>query len=227
MKIYTSPYPTRPIPDESIHTFLFQRHFDDYAPTTAAYIDAASGALVTRRELKDTTLALAHGLRSAFARMGGVPLARGDTVLVFAPNCIAFPVMMLAGFAAGLRMSLANAAYTPRELAFQGGDSRAKAMLVHPTLLPVVLKMFESMDASLDEVRRRVILMDWVPGQTSAASSEYVCMSDLIGKGSLREEEKFDGAKLANETTLLCYSSGTTGKPKGVEVCADQHLHKK
>ena len=42
-------------------------------------------------------------------------------------------------------------------------------------------------------------------------------MHDLLGKGKLVQEEKFPGEQ-ANETILLCYSSGTTGKPKGVEA---------
>jgi 4-coumarate--CoA ligase len=42
-------------------------------------------------------------------------------------------------------------------------------------------------------------------------------IEDLLRVGTLKEEAKFDGP-LANETVLLCYSSGTTGKPKGVEV---------
>jgi len=42
-------------------------------------------------------------------------------------------------------------------------------------------------------------------------------LDDLLGHGALPEEEKFVGHQ-ANETLLLCYSSGTTGKPKGVET---------
>jgi len=39
----------------------------------------------------------------------------------------------------------------------------------------------------------------------------------LLCKGKLDQEEMFEGSK-ANETVYICYSSGTTGKPKGVET---------
>ncbi|KAF8622704.1 hypothetical protein AX15_006795 [Amanita polypyramis BW_CC] len=42
-------------------------------------------------------------------------------------------------------------------------------------------------------------------------------MEDLLKLGTLTEEEKFDG-RLAHETVYICYSSGTMGKPKGVET---------
>ena len=58
--------------------------------------------------------------------------------------------------------------------------------------------------------------MDWCPGAPRKGPSDFVCMSDLLGKGT-SEEEKFTGEQV-NDTVILCYSSGTTGKPKGVEV---------
>ena len=143
MKVYTSPYATKPFPDESIYTFLFQTRFDDHACTGAAFIDAASGQIVTRRELKAASLSLAHGLRTVFTRMGGVPLQRGDVVMVLSPNSVAFPVAMMGGLAAGLCVVLGSPAFTPRELEHQWTDARTKAAMVHPACVPTVLKMFE------------------------------------------------------------------------------------
>jgi 4-coumarate--CoA ligase len=44
-------------------------------------------------------------------------------------------------------------------------------------------------------------------------------LDSLLRVGKLQEEEKFDG-ELSNETVYMCYSSGTTGLSKGVEVRA-------
>ncbi|EKM53608.1 uncharacterized protein PHACADRAFT_260046 [Phanerochaete carnosa HHB-10118-sp] len=216
MKIYTSPFPAPPFPEESLYTFLFRTRFDDYPPTRAAFIDGPTGSVLTRGELRDLTLSLAYGLRTEFARMGGTPLAKGDVVMLVSTNCVAFPVAMMAGIAAGLCLSPASPAYTPRELLHQWTDSRAKAALVHPSLVPSVLRMFELLDVDLTEARRRIIPLDWSPGEAQKGLDGFICMSDLIGKGSF-EEEKFTGER-ALDTMILCYSSGTTGKPKGVEI---------
>lgn len=215
MTIYTSPYPPTPVRDESIYTYLAQTRFADYPADRPAYIDAATGKTISRGEWKELTLSLAWGLRHELPKLGGVPLQRGDVAMIFSPNSIAWPVTLFGGIAAGLRMTLANSAYTPRELEYQWTNSGAKVVLVHPTLLPAVLEMFKSLDMDLTSAKRRIIVVDW-PFPESGFN-DYLRVQDLLGKGRLDQEEKFPG-ELANETALLCYSSGTTGKPKGVMV---------
>lgn len=217
MRIYRSAFPPVPLVNESIFTNLFRRRYDLYPPDAPAFVDAATGLTITRAQTRQLSLAFAHGLRVSFAAAGGVPLGRGDVVLVFCPNTIAWPAMLFGGWAAGLRMTLANSAYTPREVAYQWRDSGAKAILVHPTLLPTVLNMFKLLDMDSTEARRRIIIADWGIQPKVTGSSDYISMEDLMGNGSLAKEEEFYGDQ-ARETTLLCYSSGTTGQPKGVEV---------
>lgn len=48
--------------------------------------------------------------------------------------------------------------------------------------------------------------------------SNLVRLPALLAQGSLPSEVLFGTKKEADETVYLCYSSGTTGKPKGVEV---------
>lgn len=215
MKIYTSPYPNVPVPEESVFTYLYRTRYHQFPPTLAAFIDAVTGKTITRGGLRDIALSMAWGLRNELPKLGGVQLQRGDVVMVFSPNTIASPVMLFGGIAAGLRMTLANSAYTPREIEHQWSDSGAKAVLVHPDLVPVVLEAFKLMDFDYTEARRRIIVADW---PAPSGSNEFIRVDDILGKGAYDREEQFNG-ELANETVLLCYSSGTTGKPKGVEVC--------
>lgn len=221
MKIYTSPFAPVAVRNESIYTNLAQTRFGDFPPDAPAYIDAATGKALTRGEWRELTLQMAWGLRHELPRLGGVSLERGDVAMIFSPNSIAWPVMLFGGIAAGLRMTLANSSYTPRELEHQWTDSGAKVAFVHPTLLPVVLEMFKHLDLDFTAARRRIIIADWPfpePG-----FNDYLRVQDLLGKGKFEEEEKFPG-ELSNETTLLCYSSGTTGKPKGVMVSSTTPL---
>lgn len=89
-------------------------------------------------------------------------------------------------------------------------------------MLPVVLDMFKSMNVPEHEVKKRVIIADY--GMDRAPhTKQFTNIDDLLGKGSLEEEEKFAGEQ-SNETAMLCYSSGTTGNPKGVMVCCNPLL---
>lgn len=48
-------------------------------------------------------------------------------------------------------------------------------------------------------------------------TESYTQLDSLLCRGKLAQEEKFDG-DASNETMYICYSSGTTGLSKGVEV---------
>ena len=203
MTIYTSPYPPVPVPNESIYTYLAQTRYSEHAPDAPAFIDAASGKTISRGEWRELTLSLAWGMRHALPKLGGVAVTRGDVAMIFSPNSIAWPVVLFAGIAAGLRMTLANSSYTARELEHQWTDSGAKIVFVHPALLPVVLEMFKHLNIDLASARRRIVVVDWPVRDPSLG--DFLRLDNLLGKGALKEEEKFPG-ELANETVLLCYS---------------------
>ncbi|EKM59122.1 uncharacterized protein PHACADRAFT_205298 [Phanerochaete carnosa HHB-10118-sp] len=216
MKIYTSPHAPVLVRNESIYTNLAVTRFDDFPREQPAFIDAATGKVISRGDWLQLTQELAWGFRHEFPRLGGVgSLQRGDVVMIFSPNSLAWPVMLFGGFAAGLCMTLANSSYTARELEHQWTNSGAKVVIVHPDLLSVVLEMFKNVKLDLTAARRRIIIADWPT--PDPAFNDYIRMQNLLGAGRLFQEERFP-EELANETTLLCYSSGTTGEPKGVMI---------
>jgi long-subunit acyl-CoA synthetase (AMP-forming) len=51
------------------------------------------------------------------------------------------------------------------------------------------------------------------------SDSTLVQLPSLINQRKLPGEVPYNSEGEANETVYLCYSSGTTGMPKGVEVC--------
>jgi 4-coumarate--CoA ligase len=84
--------------------------------------------------------------------------------------------------------------------------------------------MFKELGVSLADAQKRIIVLtndlSWAGGPSASLSTPargLLQLGDLLKLGTLPEEEKFNN-HLANETVYLCYSSGTTGKPKGVEV---------
>ncbi|KAF8217933.1 AMP binding protein [Mycena galopus ATCC 62051] len=224
--IYKSHLPDVPINNTSIFTKLFAaqtpRDVGEYPESWAAYIDAATGTTLTRGQLKKLALSFAYGLRDhpttqPFAR-------RGDTVLIFSPNSLAWPVVLYGSVAAGLRCTLANSAYTSRELASQYRDSGAKLVLTAEEGISTVQAMFAEMGLSKADANHKIVVLGsdlrWAGGPAATRHPEGVGLSfleDLISRGILEKEETFDGAA-AHETIYLCYSSGTTGNPKGVET---------
>jgi acyl-CoA synthetase (AMP-forming)/AMP-acid ligase II len=164
------------------------------------------------------TSQLAWGFRNEFQTLGGVPLVRGDVVMLLSPNSIVWPVIMYGCIAAGIVVSPANPACTAYELLYQFENSRSKAFVVHPRSIPTVLRVFKLQNICNVEARRRIIIDDL--STQLVVPRGFVKLSELMNKGRMEQEEPFDDAKLVNETALLYYSSGTTGKPKGVEVCS-------
>ncbi|KAF9514737.1 hypothetical protein BS47DRAFT_1372215 [Hydnum rufescens UP504] len=220
--IYNSPSPPVEIKSSSIFTYLFsdKASLDD----SSAYIDAASGTRMSRFETYDLSLRVAYAVK----QRGGVQSSRPTFLFSslhrfrFSPNSLAWPPTLFGLIAAGLRPTLANISYTPRELTHQIKDSGARMIFVHPTLFSLVIKTLSLLGVTDDEARRRVVVMSYVDQdradeKAAEIGSEWTRLSELLGQERLPSEELFVGDQV-HETALLCYSSGTTGLSKGVEA---------
>ncbi|KIJ65890.1 hypothetical protein HYDPIDRAFT_109959 [Hydnomerulius pinastri MD-312] len=228
-EIFTSPYGSVPLFRRSIFTHLLGTTpaspdlIGGFPATSPAFIEAATGTTISRGALRSYALQLAHSLHNLPASLAHPKNASSaPTVLIFSPNSIVWPIMVHGAAAAGFRATLANSAYTSAELAHQYTDAGAHLIFVHPTLVGVVRKMLKSCGCSEAEIRSRIVLatstwLNGVPDPEPKELSNLTRLENLLGRGELASEVSFDGAR-SNETVYLCYSSGTTGKPKGVET---------
>lgn len=221
--IYTSSYPSVHICRRSIFTHILgvssssPGTVGSFPASSPAFIDALSGTTISRGTCRSYALQLAFSLHNLPSPLEN----RTKTVLIFSPNSITWPIIMFGAVAAGFRATLANSAYTPDELKYQYIDAGAHLIFVHPSLVGTVQTMLKSLGCSEQEIRSRVIVagVQWITGAKDASvpDEQLVPINQLLGRGELTEEVSFDGER-SNETVYLCYSSGTTGQPKGVET---------
>jgi long-chain acyl-CoA synthetase len=164
-------------------------YFGPYAAVRAnqtAFIMAESGESVSYAELEARANRLAHLLRF-------VGLKRLDHYSIFMENNARFIECCAAGERSGLYYTAINSFLTPQEVAYIVNNSLSEVLITSEAKREVAL-------AALRDCRqvRLCIVVD--------------------GKGEGEGVKNLDEATVADEVlgAAMLYSSGTTGKPKGV-----------
>ncbi|GAA6002384.1 hypothetical protein JCM10207_001092 [Rhodosporidiobolus poonsookiae] len=207
MTIYTSPWPTVPLPECSVWEKVWSNP-NGVSDEKVAVVDGPTGRRLTRGELRTLAQRLAHGYRHT-AR-----LAPGSTICLFSPNSLYYPAIVIATQCAGCVFSGANAAYTPSELAHQLEDSSTKLLLVHPSVLEIALSATSSLGWSAQQQRERIVLAVQ-QDEAGPAAARFNTLDHLISD-QLLEPHKISRPR--EEVAYLGYSSGTSGKAKGVRT---------
>lgn len=198
--VYTSDYPVPSLPKCGVFEYHFQhQQFDRKLP---AFIDAQDGRTLTRGDIEEGALRLATGLR-------GLGLRRHDVACIWGVNSLEWVKAAWGCLAAGITVSPANWAFAPKELAYQIEDSDAQIIFIQPDLVPNFNEARKYMKRQFPD--SRVVLLATPENQPIV--KRYKVVEELYG--SIGKPEVFSGDQV-HETTWLCYSSGTTGLPKGV-----------
>ncbi|WP_341933632.1 AMP-binding protein [Microbacterium sp. LWO14-1.2] len=188
-----SSYPDVEIPATSIHEFLFG-DLDEDRLDAVALVDGMSGATTTYRQL----LAQIDLFAGALAHRG---VEVGTVVGVLCPNVPAFATVFHGILRAGATATTINSLYTAEEIANQLTDAGATWLVTVSPLLAGAREAAERVGLGADHV----IVLDGADGHPSLPS--------LLGEGRGAPEVSFDPA---THLAVLPYSSGTTGRPKGV-----------
>jgi acyl-CoA synthetase (AMP-forming)/AMP-acid ligase II len=163
-------------------------------PDKAAVVMAGSGEVVTHRQLDDRSNQLARCWRAH----GLLP---GDHVAVFMENHPRYLEVIWAALRSGLYVTTVNSYLTPDEVGYILDNSGARSVVTTPSKAAVLC-------AALPHAPRVTLpLITDVPG----------------GEGPLASYEEalaaYEPSALAEEPAgdLMLYSSGTTGRPKGIK----------
>ena len=165
---------------------------------------------ITYRELNDEVCRLANALK----RVG---LKKGDRVSVYLPMIPELPIAMLACAKIGLIHSVVFSGFSARALADRINNCKAKVLITcngfwrRGKMLPLK----KAADVGLKETKtiEHVIVYKRVAEKTPMKKGRDLWWHDAVEKENTEcRTEKMD----ANDTLYILYTSGTTGKPKGV-----------
>jgi len=138
---------------------------------------------------------LAERVRRVCGGALALGLQRGDRVALLAPNCIEYPELLCGLADAGGIVATVNPRSTAREVEELLNDCGARLLVVHPTLAAITAA------ARLPSVERTLVLGEeyeaWLAASIPSAPLESIAETDPF---------------------TLVYSSGTTGKPKGIVI---------
>jgi acyl-CoA synthetase (AMP-forming)/AMP-acid ligase II len=186
-----SPYPDVEIPDVSLFDFLFTG-FGEKAGAPAL-IDGSSGATITFGELEG----MVGKIAAALAERG---VRAGDVVALFAPNTPHYVAVFHGILRANAIVTSVNSLYTPGELAHQLSDSGAKLLFTVSPFLDRARAAAAEVGLSNDAI----VVLDGAEGHAS--------LRDLLATTAEPPVQTVTAA----DTAVLPYSSGTTGRAKGV-----------
>jgi fatty-acyl-CoA synthase len=163
-------------------------------PDHPAIVMGRSGDVVTYGELEARSNRLARHWHA-------IGLREGDHVAVFLENHPRYMEVVWAGLRSGLYVTAINSFLTAPEVAYVLNDCEAEAVVTSRAKRDLVTRL--EGDEAIPRVRSRLMIDGPAPGW-----DDYDAV--LSGESTERLEREILG------TTML-YSSGTTGRPKGIK----------
>ncbi len=188
--IYRSPYPDVEIPEMTLYEYVFQ-NATDYLDK-AALIDGASGRTLTYGQLMGASHKMAAGLHQR-------GFQKGDVFAIYSPNIPEYAIAFYGTGLVGGIVTTINPLYTTDELAHQLNDCGARFLVTIPLFL----------DKALEAAKQSGIEEVFVFGEAEGATS---FMALLNNDGTFPAVE----INPREDVAVLPYSSGTTGRSKGV-----------
>ncbi|KAE8376950.1 hypothetical protein BDV26DRAFT_305195 [Aspergillus bertholletiae] len=213
MVVFQSDKPRINVPtDIAIWKWLFDSHYSPLKSNPpdnlGAFVNAATKETIRYDTLKEYTTYVSTALVRNY---GFQP---GDTVALFSPNTIWYPVAMLATVRAGGIISGASPAYNVEEMTYALKTAKARFLMTVPAGMKVAIPA--AREAGIPP--ERIFLLEGQKG-------EYLSIQDLVQQGRSYgpsgQTVSFElpkGKTNRDVCAFLSFSSGTTGLPKAVMI---------
>lgn len=145
---------------------------------------------ITWSELHESTSRIANGLI-------GLGLRHGDRIGILAGNCVEYLELAIAGYKIGTILVPLNVRLTPVELRYIIDHAGCRAVVADRDLADLATVALQGLDGDVAEI-----------GIGSEASIRF----EELRRGDDRDPET---SVVSEDIAYLCYTSGTTGTPKG------------
>ncbi|MEP7281724.1 MAG: 3-(methylthio)propionyl-CoA ligase, partial [Rubrivivax sp.] len=152
---------------------------------------------------------LAARSRQLAKALGELGVAPGDRVATLAWNGYRHMELYYAVSGVGAVLHTLNPRLHPEQVAYIAGHAEDKVLCFDTSFLPLV----EAVAAHLKTVRHFVLMTDRAHMPAASKIDGLLCYEELLAaQDDHYEWPSFD----ENSASSLCYTSGTTGNPKGV-----------
>ncbi|KAI8362831.1 hypothetical protein BD560DRAFT_484036 [Blakeslea trispora] len=197
--VLQSTLPPIHLPESNLIEFLFSN--PNHIPEDRKLLfDAFTGESLTFGQIKDRVLQFAATLEDKFN------FRQGDVIAIYSPNQMDYSIPLLGAVTAGGSTSPANPNYTPKELAYQLEMTKAKVLIAHPSNLSNALAAAKLV--GLD--KSNVFLFD------TKTVDGVLPYTQVFLNERRAQPVKLTPEQARDTVAYLCFSSGTTGKSKGV-----------
>ncbi|MFZ2349798.1 MAG: long-chain fatty acid--CoA ligase [Candidatus Bipolaricaulis anaerobius] len=174
---------------------LFRRA--DLTPDRIAVVDRSGGQSYTYADLNRRANRTAHLLTDVYR------VKKGDRVSILAHNCLAYLDLLYALGKIGAVFAPLNLRLQPRELAYIVGDCTPKVLLCGPEFVETAEKICAETPIP------HVVGVDGAKVRGRRYEDEVT---------ECRSSEPYSPSLGEDDTYLLLYTSGTTGRPKGAMI---------